>query len=55
MMTPKVVPLSAMPSAHAREREIISQAAKEQPINLADLYWLQQKIDAERSNGRKAA
>jgi hypothetical protein len=53
MMTPKVVLLSAMPSAHAREREIISQAAKEQPIALANLYWLQQAIDAERA--RKAA
>jgi hypothetical protein len=55
MVTPNVVPLSPMPSAHAREREIISQAATEQPIRLADLYWLQEEIDAERSNVRTAA
>jgi hypothetical protein len=55
MVTPNVVPLSAMPSAHAREREILSQAAKERPVRLADLYWLQQGIDAERSNAKTAA
>jgi hypothetical protein len=55
MVTPNVVPLSPMPSAHAREREIISQAATEQPITLADLYWLQEEIDAKRSNVRAAA
>jgi hypothetical protein len=55
MLTPNVVPLSRMPSAHAREREIISQAAIEQPITLADLYWLQEEIDAKRSNVRAAA
>jgi hypothetical protein len=55
MVTPNVVPLSPMPSAHAREREIVTQAAKEQPITLADLYWLQQEINAERSNARTAA
>jgi hypothetical protein len=55
MVTPNVVPLSPMPSAHAREREIISHAATEQPIKLADLYWLQQEIDAERLNVRPAA
>jgi hypothetical protein len=44
-----------MPSAHAREREIISQAANEQPITLADLYWLQDAIGAERANVRTAA
>ena len=55
MVTPKVVPLSRMPSAHAREREILSQAATEQPIRLADLYWLQDAIDAQRSNVKTAA
>ena len=55
MVTPNVIPLSRMPSAHGREREIISQAATEQPITLTDLYWLQEEIDAERSNVRAAA
>jgi hypothetical protein len=55
MVTPNVVPLSPMPSAHAREREIISQAANEQPITLADLYWLQDEIDSERSSVKTAA
>jgi hypothetical protein len=55
MVTPNVIPLSRMPSAHGREREIISQAAQEQPITLADLYWLQEGIDAERSKARTAA
>jgi hypothetical protein len=55
MVTPNVIPLSRMPSAHAREREIISMAAQEQPVTLADLYWLQQEIDAERAIARNAA
>ena len=32
-----------------------SPAVVTQPITLADLYWLQEEIDAERSNVRTAA